>query len=265
MKRLFMPGCALSAYSPFLTAKVGEYLKACFADLAIAQKCCARPTKLIGQSDLFCKRIGLLEADIRKCRAKQIIVACPGCLDTLKDIKGVQVISLWEILCEIGLPTASLGKAKNSNAAFSIHDSCVTRENHKMHQCVRELIKKLGYTVVQSANEGINTLCCGQGGMVNVANSALSSAAASKCMDGFKTKHIAVYCASCRGTFLANGGKAWHMLDLIWGDVVMAGNEPPPNILTSPIKAWKNRLTAKILINGFIPKSIAKKKNIRLE
>ena len=249
MKRLFMPGCSLSAYSPALTAKTEEYLRARFPDLAIAQKCCAKPTKLTGQSDLFHKRLSLLEADIRECKAEQVITACPGCQNTLSSIENVQVISLWEIFCEVGLPAEAIGKAKHSDAEFTVHDSCATRGNHAMHQCVRQILDELGYVVIKSENEGEKTFCCGQGGMVHVTNGALSAAAARICIEGFKAKHIAVYCASCRGAFIANGGKAWHILDLLWGPVVMEGDEPPPNILAYPIKAWKNRFTAKKLTN----------------
>ena len=56
---------------------------------------------------------------------------------------------------------------------------------------------------------------------------------------------IVVYCAACRQYMMKAGGNAWHILDLVWGDVVTSGAKCPEDVLSSPLSAWKNRYKSK--------------------
>jgi hypothetical protein len=49
---------------------------------------------------------------------------------------------------------------------------------------------------------------------------------------------------------LLGGGQAWHILDLVWGDVVYAGTQSPEDTLSNPVKAWSNRFKSKRLIKA---------------
>ena len=245
-----MPGCTLAAYDPTLAAKTAAYLKSRFPELGFVLTCCGKPTKLVGRSDLFEQRFGLLASELEEARADQIITACPGCLDTLGKHADAEVVSLWEVLGEIGLPPGVCGKAAGEGVEFVVHDACATRENEKVQVGVRSLIKQLGYCLNPSMIEGKNTLCCGKGGMVGASNPELSRACTHRCIEALGSTHIAVYCASCRDAFAADGAHARHLLELIWGDVVSGTDGPSaiPSPLPS-LKKWRNRLKTNALLN----------------
>jgi len=248
-RKVFMPGCALPNYSPENVAKTIEFLKAKFPDLSVVQKCCGKPTKAVGQADLFTERFNGLVEDIKYCEADEVIVACQSCMNTLKECPDYEVRSLWSLLPEIGLPPEVVGKAKGSDVVFSVQDSCSVRDKTDIHDGIRWILTELGYSYEECERTRGNTRCCGFGGMVGAANPDVAMRVMQRRVDDFNTAYIVTYCAACRQSMLKAGGKAWHILDLVFGDVVMQSTAPPVDVLASPVKAWKNRYKTKSLIN----------------
>ncbi len=246
MKYVFMPGCALASYSPLLVKKTFDYLRLCYDHITPIQKCCGKPTKHLGREELFNQRFHEFMKDVSACNADKIITACSGCHNTIRNLSSVDVISLWEVFEEKGLPHDVLNKGKGF--PFTVFDSCVTRDNVEIHKSVRKIMERMGYKVIPSEHERENTLCCGLGGMVGLSNPEIAAKTTKKNLDEFKTEHIAVYCATCRQAFCAKGGKAWHLLDLIWGETVNENSLPPTNVLANPVHAWINRYRTKSLI-----------------
>jgi len=248
----FMPGCSLPSYSPENIARTMEYLKQKFPDLSAIQKCCGKPTKALGQAEVFEQRFGSLVEDIKACNIEQMIVACQNCLKTLRESKEFETVSLWELIPQIGLPKELKGKAKDSDVVFTIHDSCSAREESKLHDGVRWILNELGYKTVEPVNTRENTRCCGFGGMVVPANPDLAQRVMNRRAQELPTEHIVVYCSACRSAMLTGGGKAWHLLDLVWGPVIYKGHQPPKNSLASPTMSWFNRFMSKRAITKII-------------
>jgi hypothetical protein len=88
--------------------------------------------------------------------------------------------------------------------------------------------------------------------MVVPANPDVAKRVMVRRVEDFSTDKIVVYCAACRASMLQGGGNAWHILDLLWGDVVYANTSPPENTLASPLKAWGNRRKSKSLIKAIM-------------
>jgi Fe-S oxidoreductase len=103
----------------------------------------------------------------------------------------------------------------------------------------------LGYQFAEPEKTRGNTRCCGFGGMVVPANPDVAKRVMERRVGDFPTDKIVAYCAACRQSMLQGGGHAWHILDLIWGEVVMMDTPPPKNVLASPIRAWSNRYKSK--------------------
>jgi len=244
----FLPGCALPSYNPNNVALTIKHLKNVFPDLSVIQKCCGKPTKAVGQIDLFNERfIGLLE-DIKYCEIDEMIVACQSCMKLLSEVKDFKTTSLWELFPQIDLPPELKGKARNSDVVFSVHDSCSVREFTGIHDGIRWILTELGYRFTEPERTRANTRCCGFGGMVVPANPDVAKRVMLRRVGDFPTDKIVTYCAACRQSMLQGGGQAWHILDLVWGDVVYANTPYPPNTLASPLKAWGNRFKSKRLI-----------------
>lgn len=244
--KVFMPGCSLPSYAPEHVASITKHLKSVYPTLGAVQKCCGKPTAAIGQYDLFKERYGKLQHDFDTLNADEVIVACQSCYGMIKKANGHQTPrSLWSLLPEIGLPEDIIGKAKHSDVVFTIHDSCSTRYEAELQAGIRWILNELGYQTTEPEYTKENTRCCGFGGMVVPANPDVANRVIQRRVSEFKTDHVVVYCAACRASMLGVNVKAWHILDLMFGPVVMQHDAPPANVLANPLKAWFNRYQSK--------------------
>jgi len=245
----FMPGCSLSAYNPKWVLAITEHLKESFKDFSLVHTCCGKPTISIGQEAAFDQRFSLLEDKLNQMSIDILIVACQNCKKTISTYKNsnVEIISLWEVLPKIGLPKEMIGKGKDSQRVFTIHDSCPTRFDKPLQDGVRWIVKELGYKVIESEESREKTRCCGSGGMVLTVNPELGKKIAKRRIDSLVSDDVIVYCASCRGALLTGKTRTWHLLDLIFGQVATEENLPK-DPLASPLKAWGNRWKTKKLL-----------------
>ncbi len=241
----FMPGCSLPSYSPTAVIKTTEYLNETFDKFSAVQKCCGKPTKAVGQYDLFKERFKGLQDDMDDVGIENMIVACQSCKLTFDAASPTPTYSLWEILPVIGLPEELRGKAKDSEILFTIHDSCSTRHLSKLQDGIRWILDELGYKYVESKYSREKTRCCGFGGMVVPANPEVAAKVMKKRVETLDVDNVVVYCAACRSSLLKGGAQAWHILDLIWGPVVNAGDLSPTDVLASPVSSWMNRYKSK--------------------
>jgi len=240
-RKVFLPGCSLSSYSPENIEQVIRLLQDTYPDLSIVQKCCGRPTKVIGQEELFEQRFESLVADIKACDVDEAIAACQSCLNTVNLCEDYKTTSLWEILPRLDWPEELKGKAIGSDVVFSVHDSCSVRHHHEIHNGIREILDMLGYKYVDPSYTHEKTRCCGYGGGVVSVNPELADRVVKRRIADFETDHIVVYCAACRQSMLKGEGRAWHILDLVFGEVVYADTVPPEDVLSNAVKAWGNR------------------------
>ena len=241
----FMPGCSLPSYNPDAVVKTVEYLYETFDKFSAVQKCCGKPTKAVGQYDLFKERFKGLQDDMDAVGIEVMIVACQSCKLTFDAASPTPTYSLWEVLPIIGLPDELKGKAKDSDMVFTIHDSCSTRNETALQEGIRWILDELGYEYVESKYSKENTRCCGFGGMVVPANPEVAEKVMERRVETLDKDDVVVYCAACRSSLLKGGAKSWHILDLLWGDVVNAGDEPPEDVLAAPVTSWINRYKSK--------------------
>ncbi len=243
-KRVFIPGCSLSSYNPELVGKTIEYLKNKLPGTGAILKCCGKPTKALGQYDEFKDRYASLQKDIDALGAEEIIVACQSCFLTMSAYsKEQKVRSLWSLMPEIGMPEATVGKAKESDITFGIHDSCSTRDRNDIHEGIRWIIDQLGYDLEEPPHSKGDTRCCGFGGMVVPANPDLAQEIMDRRTAEFETDYLVTYCAACRASMYKGGKKAVHILDLIFGDVWTSESDFPD--LEGAFDSWANRYKTK--------------------
>jgi Fe-S oxidoreductase len=245
----FMPGCSLPSYSPEAVIKTTEYLKSVFPKFSAVQKCCGKPTKAVGQYDLFKERFAQLQQDMDEVGIETMIVACQSCKLTFDEASKTPTYSLWEVLPLIGLPEGMKDKAKNSDIVFTIHDSCSTRNDRPLQDGIRWILDELGYKYIESEYAFEKTRCCGFGGMVVPANPEVAKKVMKRRVETLDSENVVVYCSACRSSLLQGGAKSWHILDLVWGPVVQAGDMAPVDVLSKPVNSWLNRYKSKAGIN----------------
>ncbi len=143
-----------------------------------------------------------------------------------------EVIGIWEILDEIGLPEG----AKGLDRPAALHDACGARGDARTQETIRRLAEKLGVTLTETPYSGDRAPCCGFGGLTAFANPEVADEITQKALERSDEPYVS-YCMACRDRFARQGRESRHILELVYG--TDAGS--PPDISE---KRW-NRLTLK--------------------
>ena len=248
IKRVFFPGCALTAYSPKMVMEIYDYLKNKLPGIGIMLSCCGNPTYSMGEVDKFNGYYKKLQEDFDIIEVDEIIVACQNCYKTLgKNSPNQKVTSLWDIISEFGIPKDKVGKGKNIKKTFAIHDPCPTRENSHIHDSVRSIIDEVGLSVSEMKFSREKTLCCGSGGMLGITNKDLAVEQMKRRANQTENKYIITYCQECVESMKRGGKKSIHLLDLLFCDDIYINNDFNQKE-RSTLKKWFNRYTTKVKI-----------------
>lgn len=239
---IFFPGCALLSNSPETVRKTYNYLREKIKGIGIYTKCCGKPTSYMGKEEEFNSYYGILAKEFKTKGIKRIITCCPNCHITIKkNSPSIEVISLWEIVAEMGIPEDKKGKFSNIDKEFSIHDPCSTRNEEKMHDSVRKIMEDLGLKVEEMQHNKEQTLCCGAGGMVSVSYEEIAKNHTNRRAQEANTEYIISYCQECVESMRKGGKTSYHILDLLFNDNY--DNMKKDNL--SLMLRWFNRHKAK--------------------
>jgi Fe-S oxidoreductase len=248
IKYIFFPGCSLPSYSPEIVGEVMDHLQDRLnMEVGSMLKCCGKPTKNLGMEEKFTDRFSQVKKEIDDIGAEVIIVTCQSCLEIFERYGNKKVISLWELLPEIGLPKGKIGIGKESDITFNIHDSCSGKDKKSVHEGIRWILNELGYKTEELKNSGGNTICCGLAGLPMHGDYEVSKKMMKKRAGESTTGHVVSYCAACRESMETGGVDSLHILDLVFGETYK--NEEIENRNIGVLKQWVNRLKSKIELN----------------
>ena len=216
----FMPGCALSSYSPDLVQKIYKHLKDMLPGINIIQQCCGQPTKTVGDNKRFNTYYKKLENDIDYMNVDVIVTACENCNIILKENSpDIKAITLYEILDQYGIP-----KEKEDAYGFiesiALHDPCPTRYQSELHESVRNLLSLMGIDFKEFKHNRRKTECCGSGGMLELTNPELASKQMKSRANQTECENIITYCQSCTESMTKGGKNGIHILDLLFSDKI---------------------------------------------
>jgi Fe-S oxidoreductase len=247
--RAFIPGCSLSSYNPDLVGKTIDFLQERLPGTGAVLMCCGKPTRDLGQVEKFKERYALLQKELDDLGVEEVITACQNCYMTISENSPMlKVKSLWEVIPEIGLSEEHVGKGKESDIEFSIHDACPTRYNTGIHDGVRWIVNELGYKMKESDHSREKTNCCGFGGMIVPANPELGKSIMKKSASALPSDYVITYCASCREAMAMGGKRSVHILNLLFNRG-WSSNSEFPGIPKGTIDNWLNRYKSKAVIH----------------
>ena len=236
----FMPGCALSAYSPKLVHDVFSYLRSRCQGIGMIQQCCGTPTRMMGDMAQFGKYHTQLENDLSSMHATTVVTACENCYMSLKQYAPhIKTISLYSLLVEIGLPKSAIERHKLA-PTMALHDPCPTRYEKEIHDDVRVLLKTIGLPYEEFKHNREKTLCCGSGGMLELSHPSLARIQMKTRAEQTKREHIVSYCQSCAESMSKGGKTGVHLLDLIFNPTFSMKQEEQ-----GFFKKWFNRFKAR--------------------
>jgi len=212
---IFFPGCQLSASAPDHVEKAYAYLtEQVDGGVGLMLRCCGAPAEWSGRTGLFQKGLQEFKDQWQEMGRPRLILACSTCYQTFKKhLPEVEIVSLWELYYQCGLPEVSKPKMPS---LVAVHDACTTRHEGQIHKIVRKLLHQIGCRVEELPAGRNRTECCGYGGLMLFANRKLADDVIKRRINESPADYVA-YCAMCRDNFAARGKKTYHLLDLIYG------------------------------------------------
>lgn len=214
MKRVFAPGCALMLYKPELSKKVLEFLNKNFENIDELKTCCRHEPNLDNGT--------------------QIINTCPGCDRRYRELySSVSTISLWEILAD----SKTFPFPNYNGLEMTIIDACPTRNQERVHNAVRILLKRMNINLIEPEKTRTNGTCCGDSFYGALPVEQVKEKMKKRASE-MPVEDVVVYCVSCSKSMHIGGKKPRYMVDLLFGENTVPGTFEP--------EQWHNE------IDGFI-------------
>ena len=230
---VFFPGCQASAIAP-------ETVRAAYQDLsarleggvALMLGCCGAICDWAGREELREQTCAFLDRELAKLGDPRIIAGCPTCKKELSEQGEREVLGIWDVLLELGLPQGGHGLSRPA----ALHDACGARGDPATQKAIRSLAAQLGCQMEETPYSGDRSPCCGYGGLAAYANAEVAAEMTDQCLERSEAPYIS-YCMACRDRFARQGRESRHILELVYGTDAGA----PPDISE---KRW-NRLSLK--------------------
>ena len=210
---VFFPGCQAGAVAP-------DTVKAAYEDLcsrldggvALMLGCCGVMANWAGREEIYASTREFLDQELEKLGYPTVIAGCPMCKKELMTHEGLNVIGVWDVLNQLGLPAT----AKSLEKAAVLHDACGARGDQETQNAIRNLVEKLGCQIEETAFSGDRTQCCGYGGLTAYANKEVAHEMTESCLALSEAPYI-TYCMGCRDRFAREGRETRHVLELVYG------------------------------------------------
>jgi NADPH-dependent glutamate synthase beta subunit-like oxidoreductase len=236
-KRLFFPGCSLTAVSPGHVLTLYEELRRRYRGTGVLLYCCGAPVDALGMQEESARAKNEMLRMVEQVGAEELVTVCPECTYNLRArVPELEVTTVWEYLAEPWTPPR-----RRDGVVVAVHDSCKSRGELGVQASVRGLLQRCGATVVDPEYSGPTSRCCGFGGRIEPVDPELTRRIAGRRVAESPLPMV-TYCAGCRTTLAAGGGRAIHLLDfLLSGDwrKAMGANSP------GRTRRYLNRLRAK--------------------
>ena len=210
--RVFFPGCSLAGHATEVVKAAYAHLRRRLPDTGIMLNCCGAPSYFMGETDVMLRIIRNVGAEMAKLGAREIIVACTHCHQTLTEfLPEFNTRTIYEVLNEVGLPEE---RPSRPPWTFNIQDACGARQAPEIHAAVRRLVADLGHDVEEMAHNRERSICCGSGGMVPTVAPELARKRMTEFRLSEATRDLVTYCAACRARLAKAGHPTLHVLDL---------------------------------------------------
>jgi Fe-S oxidoreductase len=192
---LFYSGCITKYAAPELEDNYKKLLaKLKIECISIPEfYCCGSPVLNAGYTkdfdDLKQKNLELF----KKYGIKRIITNCPGCYHIFKDYYGFNAVHFTQIL-QKNLSKLNLQK---QSGQITFHDPCHLGRCGKIYDEPRDILKGIGYEVVEMRDNREKSLCCGAGAGLRNNNPELAKKIAQIRLKQCTSDSIVTPCTMC--------------------------------------------------------------------
>ena len=203
MKRVFAPGCALMIYKPELAARLHALLIQNLGPMELLLTCC--------------KHVPALES------GTEVVNICPGCDRRYREnYKDSTTVSLWEVLARDSFFPFPDYKGRR----MTIIDACPTRDQARVQDAVRELIRRMNITLVEPNFTRGRSTCCGDIYWGEIPTPDVVMRMEKKAAE-MPEGEIVVYCVSCVKAMFVGGRRPRYLVDLLFGEDTLPKTTEP--------------------------------------
>ncbi|MGL6064988.1 MAG: heterodisulfide reductase-related iron-sulfur binding cluster [Fusobacteriaceae bacterium] len=210
---VFCPGCSLMSLDPSIIKETYKILKTKDKNMGISSFCCGKPSQHIEGGINFKLRLNKITKILDNNSTKTIYTACPNCFNTLEKYTNYKIISIWPIIDEF-FPQDKINILKNQE--FILHDPCAARKNNNVHISIRNILNKLGITIIEFTKNKNKSLCCGKKNMIMALNNKIGMQILNLTSKEAVSKNLVSYCATCVDSFKLINIKSFHILELLF-------------------------------------------------
>lgn len=207
---VFFPGCTLAGTRSETTLKCYEHIQSVIPSLGMILDCCSKPSHDLGREPVFQKQFGSLLSSMRENGVKRVITACPSCHVTFEEYTDFEVVTVYELLADKGISLS-----ETFPGVVAVHDTCVTRNNSKLHDAVRTLITTGGAEIDEVEHSREKAICCGEGGAASFVVPEWTAEWKARRKQEVDDRKVVTYCAGCSHT-LGREVDTVHLLDLLF-------------------------------------------------
>lgn len=230
----FFPGCSMIGHDTNLVMKVFGYLRNVFPKAGIFSSCCAHPTFALEDGKRYERYQGILKEQLNKAGIKNLIVCCPNCSETLRQISGLKVTSIWGVL-EKHPPEPA--QASAVLPGLVLHDPCPTRVEPAIQESMRKVLRHFNVPFDEYPSNRAQTSCCGKIKMLMVLNPEKGREMLRRRIAQSSSRNIVTYCFSCMDSFKSADCKSIHGLECIF----QRSEEIDPGKNETVSHVWRNR------------------------
>lgn len=153
----------------------------------------------------------------------QIINTCAGCDRRYRELyKGINTVSLWELLAN----NESFGFPDYGGLEMTVLDACPTRDQDRVHDAVRALLRRMNIRVVEPAATRRKGICCGDSFYGVLPVEAVKERMKIRASE-MPSEDVVVYCVSCCKSMHIGGKRPRYLLDLLFGEPTLPGTFEP--------------------------------------
>jgi len=194
MDQVYAPGCALTIYKPHLAERMHALLVEHMGEMERLDICCRNHPEL---------RDGA-----------QVINTCPGCDRRYRNnYTRSTTKSVWEVILEGGwFPLPDYHGAR-----MSIHDACPTRDQPRVHEAIRTLLKRMNVELIEPERTGTAAVCCGDSFYPSLSVEEVNKQMRRRASE-MPEMDVVVYCVSCVKSMFIGGKRPRYMVDLLFGE-----------------------------------------------
>ncbi|MBM3199692.1 (Fe-S)-binding protein [Candidatus Woesearchaeota archaeon] len=210
---LYFPGCMTSYVLKDLEANYEQVLKQAgieFIRVKELEYCCGSPVLNAGFkkdfNDLVDKNLDVF----KKYGVSKVVTNCPACYSTLSSNFGIRAEHVTQTVWK----NINKFKLNRFNEKITYHDPCHLGRYSNVYEEPRNILKALGFEVVEFKLSRENSMCCGGGGNLKSNAPKTASRIAKMRLKDLQTKKVITCCPMCYYQLKENAPEGVEVLEL---------------------------------------------------